>query len=65
MSEEKTVKPVLWISSSKCDLMDIPPEVVTDFGYGLYQAQLGEHPDNAKILIRFRRRRRSRACRRL
>lgn len=50
MNEEKSIKPVLWVSSSKRDLMNMPPEVVTDFGYGLYQAQLGEHPDVAKTL---------------
>lgn len=32
------VKPVLWVGSSKSDLMEMPAEVVTDFGYGLYQA---------------------------
>lgn len=33
--------------------MDMPREIVTDFGYGLYQAQLGEHPDIAKPLRGF------------
>lgn len=33
--------------------MDMPQDVVTDFGYGLYQAQLGEHPDIAKPLSGF------------
>lgn len=33
MSEENNVKPVLWVSSSKRDLMDMPSDVVTDFGY--------------------------------
>jgi phage-related protein len=47
------VKSVLWISSSKRDLLDMSPNVVTDFGYGLYQAQLGEHPDIAKTLSGF------------
>ena len=47
------VKPVLWVGSSKSDLMDMPLEVVTDFGYGLYQAQIGAHPDIAKTLSGF------------
>ena len=31
----------------------MPSDVVTDFGYGLYQAQLGEHPGMAKTLKGF------------
>jgi len=33
--------------------MDMPSEAVTDFGYGQYQAQIGEHPDIAKTLSGF------------
>ena len=33
--------------------MDMPPDVIIDFGYGLYQAQLGEHPDIGKTLSGF------------
>lgn len=47
------MKPVLWIPAAKRDLMDMPEEVVTDIGYALYQAQLGEHPDIAKPLKGF------------
>lgn len=47
------VKPVLWVGSSKSDLMEMPAEVVTDFGYGLYQAQTGAYPDIAKTLSGF------------
>lgn len=47
------VKPLLWVSSSKSDLMDMPSDVVTDFGYGLYQAQIGVHPDIAKTMSGF------------
>lgn len=53
MSIEETVKPLLWVSSSKKDLMSMPEDVVTDFGYGLYQAQIGKHPDIAKTLAGF------------
>ena len=31
----------------------MPEDVVTDFGYALYQAQLGGHPDMAKPLKGF------------
>jgi phage-related protein len=47
------VKELIWISSAKRDLRKMPPEVVTEFGYGLYQAQLGDHPDIAKPLSGF------------
>lgn len=47
------VKPLLWICSSKEDLLDMPTNVIADFGHGLYQAQLGEHPDIAKPLTGF------------
>lgn len=53
VKKKTMVKPILWVSSSKRDLMDMPPEVVTDFGYGLYQAQIGEHPTIAKPLSGF------------
>lgn len=35
------VKKLLWVSSSKRDLQKMPNEVMTDFGFGLYQAQIG------------------------
>ncbi|MBA3604131.1 MAG: type II toxin-antitoxin system RelE/ParE family toxin [Parachlamydiaceae bacterium] len=47
------MKPVLWINAAKNDLMDMPENVITDFGYALYQAQLGEHPAIAKPLKGF------------
>ncbi len=53
MSGEAELKSLLWISSSKRDLMDMPKDVRADFGHGLYQAQLGEHPDIAKTLSGF------------
>lgn len=49
------IRPILWVGSSKKDLMDMPTDVVTDFGYGLYQAQIGAHPDIAKTLSGFGR----------
>jgi phage-related protein len=46
-------KPLLWVGSSKRDLMDMPRDVIADFGHGLYQAQIGKHPDIGKILSGF------------
>ncbi len=48
------MKPLLWIKAAKRSLMDMPAEVITDFGYGLYQAQIGLHPDIGKPLKGFR-----------
>ena len=31
----------------------MPPEVVSDFGFGLYQAQTGKYPDIGKTLTGF------------
>ena len=53
MGEEQVIKSLLWICSSKKDLMDMPGDVIADFGHGLYQAQIGQHPDIAKPLLGF------------
>ncbi len=53
MPIEQVVKPLLWASSSKKDLMAMPEDVITNFGYGLYQAQMGKHPEIAKTLAGF------------
>ena len=38
-------KPVIWIGSSKADLLCFPTEVIRDMGYALGVAQLGaKHP---------------------
>lgn len=31
----------------------MPTDVIADFGHGLYQAQVGQHPDIAKPLLGF------------
>jgi phage-related protein len=47
------IKPLIWIGSSKKDLLALPDEVVDVFGYGLHLAQIGlKHPD-AKPLSGF------------
>jgi phage-related protein len=33
--------------------MDMPDDVIDDFGHGLYQAQIGKHPDIGKVLSGF------------
>ena len=48
-----TLKPLLWVSSSKSDLQKMPEDVQADFGYGLHLAQLGERPYTAKVLSGF------------
>lgn len=46
-------RPLLWVASSKRDLMEMPFDVIDDFGYGLYQAQIGKLPDIGKTLTGF------------
>lgn len=48
------MKPLFWINAAKRDLMDMPESVITDFGYALYKAQLGEPPDIGKPLQGFK-----------
>ena len=43
---EPTLKPVVWIGSSKDDISELPTEVKFVFGHALYLAQIGrKHPD--------------------
>lgn len=42
------IKPIIWIASSKDDLVSLPDEVQGEIGYALYQAQKGEKSDKAK-----------------
>ena len=53
MGEQKPDKPVLWIASSKEDLMAMPQDVVSNIGYALGKAQGGGLPSNAKPLHGF------------
>ncbi|MBK5186916.1 MAG: type II toxin-antitoxin system RelE/ParE family toxin [Gemmatimonadaceae bacterium] len=43
-------KPVEWIGSARDDLREMPEAVQDNFGYALYQAQLGLHHASAKRL---------------
>jgi len=53
MDENTNPLPILWVASSKRDFLEMPEDVVDDFGFGLYQAQKGKHPKIGKILKGF------------
>jgi phage-related protein len=46
-------KPLVWMGSSKKDLVALPAAVVDVFGYGLYLAQAGGRHENSKVLRGF------------
>ncbi len=46
-------KPLIWIGSSKRDLMDLPVPVRKFFGHALHFAQIGEQHEAAKVLKGF------------
>jgi len=47
------LKPVVWLSSTKKDLLALPKEVRGKVGFALYQAQSGQMPEDAKPLKGF------------
>ena len=49
----KDLKELLWIGSSKRDLLQMPEGVQSDVGYALYLAQLGGKHASAKALKGF------------
>lgn len=51
--KDTVIKPVIWVGSSKNDMYKMSSSVKSTFGYALYQAQKGEHPDIAKVLSGF------------
>lgn len=53
MYEDDNLKELVWIGSSRKDMMDLPRAVQRTFGYGLYLAQLGDKPPDAKPLKGF------------
>lgn len=53
MNDNHGLRPILWVASAKRDLLEMSTEVIDDFGFGLYQAQIGECPDIGKILSGF------------
>lgn len=42
------VKPIIWIASTKGDLISLPEDVKDEIGHAFYQAQKGEKSDKAK-----------------
>jgi phage-related protein len=47
------LKCLIWVGSSKSDLLEFPEEVRRNMGYGLYLAQAGQRPVHSKILKGF------------
>jgi phage-related protein len=50
---ETSLKPVVWIGSSREDLRDFPEEIKDEVGFAIYQAQLGGKSTSAKPLKGF------------
>jgi phage-related protein len=46
----RAIKPAVFVGSSRKDLRAFPAAVRTEIGQALFEAQLGEHPRNAKPL---------------
>src|SRR5690242_21636986 len=53
MKNRPQERPVLWVASSKRELMAMPDDVQDDFGFGLGQAQQDKHPDIGKSMKGF------------
>jgi phage-related protein len=49
----RSIKPTVFVGSSRHDLRDFPAAVRHEIGQALYEAQLGEHPAGAKPLNGF------------
>ncbi len=47
------LKPLVWMGSSKKDLLTLPARVIDEFGFGLYLAQVGLRHESSKILSGF------------
>jgi phage-related protein len=46
----RTIKPAVFVGSSRKDLQGFPTAVRSEIGQALFEAQIGEHPRNAKPL---------------
>jgi phage-related protein len=46
----RTIKPAVFVGSSRKDLQGFPASVRSEIGQSLFEAQLGDHPRNAKPL---------------
>lgn len=49
----RTIRPAVFVGSSKKDLRAFPVAVRSEIGQSLFEAQLGEHPRNARPLKGF------------
>jgi hypothetical protein len=47
------VKEIVWVGQSKKALVELPAEMQKTIGYGLYIAQCGDMPKDAKVLKGF------------
>ena len=47
------LKPIIWIGSSKDDLLEFPNIIKSELGYGLYYAQIGRQHVHSKPLKGF------------
>ncbi len=50
MQNIHSMKPVLWIGSSRKDLKNMPEKVQSEFGHSLREIQKGRDPGNTKLL---------------
>nr|WP_294523389.1 type II toxin-antitoxin system RelE/ParE family toxin [uncultured Rhodopila sp.] len=53
MVEPASIRPLVWVASSKKDLLAMPEEVRDVFGYALHLAQIGSKHEQAKPLKGF------------
>jgi phage-related protein len=53
MTDEPSLKPVIWVGSSRVDLREFPASVQDHMGYALYVAQRGSKHRDAKTLSGF------------
>lgn len=49
----RTIRPAVFVGSSRRDLKAFPDEVRQEFGQALFEVQLGQHPASAKPLKGF------------
>jgi phage-related protein len=53
MTDKPSLKPVIWVESSRKDLREFPETVQDHMGYALYVAQRGGKHRDAKVLSGF------------
>jgi phage-related protein len=52
-NQRNRIKPAVWVGTSLEDLREFPNQVQREFGYALYQAQIGEKHHKTKPLKGF------------